>query len=135
EQIDINQELYEELSGRINKINLLFLKHNVNTIPELIGIRDELNTDQSNFADLENSIITTEKMLSNLYQRMSQQTAVLTKNRQVAADIFQEKMEALLSKLGLEKARIRVQLSPADRLILSVKIKLKFFFRPIPVFR
>ena len=129
EQIDINQELYEELSGRINKINLLFLKHNVNTIPELIGIRDELNTEQSNFADLENSIITTEKMLSNLYQRMSQQTAVLTKNRQVAADIFQEKMEALLSKLGLEKARIRVQLSPADSFNFFGKDKIEILFQ------
>ncbi len=129
EQIDINQELYEELSVKINRINLLFLKHNVSSIQELISIRDALNAEQSNFADLENGIITTERKLADLYQRMSRQTAIISKNRLAAADLFGNKMEALLDQLGLKKARIKVQLTPADSFNFFGKDKIEILFQ------
>ena len=129
EQIDINQELYEELSVKINRINLLFLKHNVSSIQELISIRDALNAEQSNFADLENGIITTERKLADLYQRMSRQTAIISKNRLAAADLFGNKMEALLDQLGLKKARKKVQLTPADSFNFFGKDKIEILFQ------
>lgn len=113
EEVEINPEYLEALHAKINRINLLLLKHNVNSVGELIEIRDKISGEQSGFAELENFISQTEKQLHEAYKKLDQSATKLSENRKKSAPVFTKKIEALLKQLGLEKAKIEVQLSDA----------------------
>lgn len=110
EKIEMNPENLVLLSELNNKINSLFLKHSVSGIGELKEIRDQLSGDQqgaseleANIAAIEENIIKKEKTLQNLAERLS-------KNRKKSIPVFIKKAEDLLKKLGLEKAKVDIQL-------------------------
>lgn len=110
EKIEINPENLVLLSELNNKINSLFLKHSVSGIDELKEIRDQLSVDQqgaseleANIEAIEENIIKKEKTLQNLAEKLS-------KNRKKSIPVFIKKAEDLLKKLGLEKAKVDIQL-------------------------
>ncbi|UMQ40898.1 DNA repair protein RecN [Chryseobacterium sp. Y16C] len=110
EKIEMNPENLVLLSELNNKINSLFLKHSVSGIDELKEIRDQLSGDQqgaseleANIEAIEENIIKKEKTLQNLAERLS-------KNRKKSIPVFIKKAEDLLKKLGLEKAKVDIQL-------------------------
>lgn len=110
EKIEINPENLVLLSELNNKINSLFLKHNVSGMDELKEIRDQLSGEQQGASELEASIaeiseniVKKEKTLQNLAEKLS-------KNRKKSIPVFIKKAEDLLKKLGLEKAKVDIEL-------------------------
>lgn len=113
EKIEINPELLEQLNAKLNKINTLFLKHNVNSVDGLIQIRDEISGEQSGFAELESYIAETEKGMLKAEENLERISSKLSSNRKKSAPVFTKNIEVLLKQLGLEKAKIEVQLTQA----------------------
>ena len=111
EKIEVNPEVLAELNAKVNKINALFLKHNVTSVEEVISIRDEISGEQNGFAELENFIAETEKQISEKGKNLSKLASELSENRKKSIPVFTEKIEDLLKQLGLEKAKIEVQLT------------------------
>lgn len=114
EKIEINPENLALLAGLNNRINALLVKHNVSGIEELKEIRDHLAGDQrgaseleAHIADVEENIVKKEKILQSLSEKLS-------KNRKKSIPVFIKKAEGLLKKLGLEKARVDIQLQAAQ---------------------
>ncbi|WBV59139.1 DNA repair protein RecN [Chryseobacterium camelliae] len=110
EKIEINPENLALLSELNNKINSLFLKHNVSGMEELKEIRDQLSGEQQGASELEagiaeisENIVKKEKTLQNLAEKLS-------KNRKKSIPVFIKKAEDLLKKLGLEKAKVDIEL-------------------------
>lgn len=110
EKIEINPENLTLLSELNNKINALFLKHGVSGIHELKEIRDQLAGEQqgaseleANIAEISENIAKKEKTLQNLAENLS-------KNRKKSIPVFIKKAEDLLKKLGLEKAKVDIEL-------------------------
>ena len=115
ENMETNPEVLQELMEKLSKINTLFLKHKVNSVEELSAIRDEIENEQSGFAELENTILRSEKKISEINVRLEKMASELSQNRKKSIPIFIGKSESLLHQLGLEKAKIEIQLtdSPA----------------------
>ncbi len=111
EKIESRPEILFELNAKLNIINSLFLKHNINSIEELKKIRDEIAGEQSGFAELENYIADIEEKLADSTIRLEEISADLSKNRKKSIPVFIKKIESLLKKLGLEKSKIEVELS------------------------
>jgi DNA repair protein RecN (Recombination protein N) len=114
EKIEINPENLALLAELNNRINALLVKHNASDINELIEIRNQLAGDrkgaselESHIEDVEKSIMAKQKTLHTLSERLS-------KNRKKSVPVFIKKAEALLKKLGLEKARVDIQLQNAQ---------------------
>lgn len=116
EGIEINGELLQDLSLKINKINSLFLKHQVNSVEELIGVRNEISNNQSKFLDLENEIASTEKNIEKSFISLQKSAKVLNSNRKRIIPIFTAKIEKIVKQLGLEKAKVEVELKAAETL-------------------
>lgn len=129
EEIEINPEVLEDLNDKINRINSLFLKHNVNTVEELAIIRDKIAGEQSGFAELENYIAETEEKLVDIYIDLEDLSSKLSENRRKSAPVFTKKIETLLKQLGLEKAIIEVQLSEAKDYNPFGKEKIEILFQ------
>ena len=111
EKMETSPEALSELSLQVNKINSLFLKHKVNSVEELIEIRDEIQNEQTGFAELEFLMEQTEKNIAQAAKNLEKIAAELSQNRKKAIPGFIKKTEKLLQQLGLEKAKIEVQLN------------------------
>ncbi len=129
EHIEINPMLMESLQQQNNQINNLFLKHQVTEISDLIVIKNRLESEQSNFVELENLISKTQKELSEQEQSLTKFAEKLAENRKKSTPIFKEKIESLLQKLGLEKAKIEVESTSTSELTKFGKEKIQLLFQ------
>lgn len=111
EKVEIDPENLAAMTSLLNKINTLFLKHQVSDIEGLIEIKNQLSSQQKNSQDLEKNIIDIENQLSQLTEKLNGIASDISQNRKSAIPIFTEKIEKILKKLGLEKAKIEVELT------------------------
>ena len=111
EKVEIDPESLAAMTSLLNKINTLFLKHQVSDIERLIEIKNQLSSQQKNSQDLEKNIIDIENQLSQLTEKLNALASDISQNRKSAIPIFTEKIEKILKKLGLEKAKIEVELT------------------------
>ncbi|KIA84519.1 DNA replication protein RecF [Kaistella solincola] len=129
EQMETDPEVIFELGNQLNKINSLFLKHKVNSVEELQAIRDQLFLEQNGFADLEVTISTLETEISKKKIQLEKLAAELSKNRKKTIPDFINKIEKLLHQLGLEKAKIEVQLTDLENFTPRGKESIQLLFQ------
>ena len=111
EKLDANPEDLLVLQEQNDKINALFLKHKVSDIEDLLKIKEELSLEKNSFEDIEHKITQLEKEIAEASQSLLKKSEILSKNRKQTAPVFVEKVESLLHQLGLEKAKVEVELS------------------------
>lgn len=111
EKLDANPEDLLVLQEQNDKINALFLKHKVSDIEDLLKIKEELSLEKNSFEDIEHKIAQLEKEIAEASQSLLKKAEILSKNRKQTAPVFVEKVELLLHQLGLEKAKVEVELS------------------------
>ena len=111
EKLDANPEDLLVLQEQNDKINALFLKHKVSDIEDLLKIKEELSLEKNSFEDIEHKITQLEKEIAEASQSLLKKAEILSKNRKQTAPVFVEKVESLLHQLGLEKAKVEVELS------------------------
>lgn len=111
EKLDANPEDLLVLQEQNDKINALFLKHKVSEIEDLLKIKEELSLEKNSFEDIENKIAQLEKEIAEASQSLLKKADILSKNRKQTAPVFVKKVESLLHQLGLEKAKVEVELS------------------------
>ncbi|UOE38355.1 DNA repair protein RecN [Chryseobacterium oryzae] len=110
DKVEINPENLAQISELNNKINALFLKHNVSDIKSLVEIRDQLSGEQKGTAETEIQIKEILEDISNKEESMESLVQKLSKNRKKSIPVFVKKTEDLLKKLGLEKAKVDIEL-------------------------
>ena len=110
EKMETSPEILAELNRTLNTVNALLLKHNVNSVPDLIEIRDEILGEQSGFSEMENFITELEKKKTDAELRLEKMAGDLSANRKKHIPVFIKKVETLLKQLGLEKAKIEAEL-------------------------
>lgn len=110
ERIEINPANLAVLVELNNKINALFLKHNVSDINELKELRDQLSGEQKGASELEDHIAEILENISKKEKTLQSLAEKLSKNRKKSVPVFIKKAEGLLKKLGLEKAKVDIEL-------------------------
>ncbi|REC54654.1 DNA repair protein RecN [Chryseobacterium piscium] len=112
--IEINPETLAQLLEFNNKINSLFLKHNVTDIEDLKEIRDQLSGEQKGTAEIEAYIAQILENISKKEKSLESLSQKLSKNRKKSIPVFIKKAEDLLKKLGLEKAKVDIEITEAS---------------------
>lgn len=129
EKMETHPESLLDLSTQLNKINSLFLKHKVASVEELREIRDELQNEQTVFTELESLILQTEKKIAEAAERLGKSAHELSQNRKKSIPGFIQKTEKLLNQLGLEKAKIEVQLKDLENFTSFGKESIQLLFQ------
>ena len=129
EKMETSPEALSELSLQLNKINSLFLKHKVNSVQELIEVRDEIQNEQTGFAELEFLINQTEQKITLAAEGLEKASTELSTNRKKSIPGFIKKTEKLLNQLGLEKAKIEVQLTDVENFNSFGKENIQLLFQ------
>ncbi|WP_326981698.1 DNA repair protein RecN [Chryseobacterium sp. MYb264] len=113
EKIEINPANLLILTELNNKINSLFIKHNVSDINELKELRDQLSGEQKGASELEEYIIEIQENIIKKEKSLQVLADKLAKNRNKSVPVFIAKAEKLLKQLGLEKAKVDIELQDA----------------------
>lgn len=129
EKLDANPEDLLVLQEQNDKINALFLKHKVSDIEDLLKIKEELSLEKNSFEDIENKIAQLEKEIAEASQSLIKKAEILSKNRKKTASVFVEKVESLLHQLGLEKAKVEVELTSTKEFGKFGTEKIQLFFQ------
>ncbi|WP_315053251.1 DNA repair protein RecN [Chryseobacterium indoltheticum] len=111
DRIEINPETLAQLLEFNNKVNSLFLKHNVTDIEDLKEIRDQLSGEQKGTAEIETNIAQILENISKKEKSLESLSQKLSKNRKKSIPVFIKKAEDLLKKLGLEKAKVDIEIT------------------------
>lgn len=114
DRIEINPETLAQLLEFNNKVNSLFLKHNVTDIEDLKEIRDHLSGEQKGTAEIETNIAQILENISKKEKSLESLSQKLSKNRKKSIPVFIKKAEDLLKKLGLEKAKVDIEITEAS---------------------
>lgn len=129
EKMETSPEVLAELNQKLNTVNLLLLKHNANSIDELKAIRDEISNEQGTFVDLEFRISEVEKKIYASSEHLEKLAKELSANRKKSAPDFVKKIEVLLKQLGLEKAKIEVELKDSQNFNPFGKEQIQLMFQ------
>lgn len=129
ENLEINPALLQNLLSTINRINALFLKHQVENIEELLAIREELSAGQNSLESIENQIEEKEKLIKTLELQLESFSKKLTDNRTKFSSTLENQAKKIFQKLGLEKAILKIELSNSTAFNLFGKNNIQMLFQ------
>ncbi|MBL6666688.1 MAG: DNA repair protein RecN [Flavobacteriaceae bacterium] len=126
--LESNPEQLERLSGRWDKIQNLFQKHQVDNIQDLIQVRDQLEKTLGETQDLGQKITALKDRLTGLEQLLEGLSKQLHENRKQASPKFCDQMQQIISKMGMQNARFRIDLTTVDQFLSNGKEQIDFLF-------
>jgi DNA repair protein RecN (Recombination protein N) len=118
EKVENNPLRLEQLKERLDKIYTLQQKHRVNSVDELIGIKDQMDEKINEFSSSENKLEELGKVLSEMKSQIHKMADEITRSRKKVLPVFENKIKDLLLQLGIPNAKFEVDLQmlhePAD---------------------
>ena len=128
ETLESNPTLLEILSNRWDKIQNLFQKHQVDNIRDLIQVRDNLEKKLEETQDLEQKINDIKGRLAESKELLDGLSKQLHQNRKEASPKLCDQMEQIISKMGMQNARFRIDLTSVDHFLSNGKEQIDFLF-------
>ena len=107
-KVETDDEKVIFLRDRLNAIFRLQQKHGVKTITELIQIREELELKVNKVVNLEGELVILEKNREALFVATQKYADVLSDSRKKVIKPLLEKIQGLLSELGMPDARLLI---------------------------
>lgn len=110
EQVEFNPTRLDEVNERLNLIYSLQQKHRMDTVDELMALRDDYATRLASISSSDEEIETLKKRCGELQSEVRRQAAGLTKARREAAREVERQMAARLVPLGMPNVRFVVDM-------------------------
>lgn len=125
---ELNPEKLQELNERFDLLHRLLRKHNVNSIEELIAVRDQLETQTSGFDNLSDLIIHLTKQLNTIGEDLEKLAVKIRANRFSSIQTIKENILSTLSQLGMENSQLTIQLDEVNEFTPTGKDQVQFLF-------
>lgn len=129
ENLEIDPQLLQALLMTVNRLNALFLKHQVSDIDGLLAIREELSMSQNSLETIENQIEEKENQLKLIESQLSALSKKLSENRTKFSGNLENQAKAIFAQLGLEKAILKIDLSDSPTYNLHGKNNIQILFQ------
>ncbi|MPT33108.1 MAG: DNA repair protein RecN [Chryseobacterium sp.] len=129
ESLEIDPSLLQALLTTVNRLNSLFLKHQVNDIDGLLEIRDELSASQNSLESIEGQIEEKEKSLKLIEKELDSLSRKLSESRKNFSGNLETQAKEIFAQLGLEKAILKIDLSDSPSFNLFGKNSIQILFQ------
>ena len=114
ETVEFDPSELEKLNHRLELIYNLQKKHNVASVAELLTIKDDLFEKISTVDNFSQTIEIKEKELKSLALKIDSIATEIHQKRSKAIPILKEKLETILSNLGMANTRFKFKLEPGN---------------------
>ena len=112
--IDNNQENIDDLRNIQDKIYSLQNKHRVNTIEDLLKIKNDIESKILTQNDIDNDIIKVEESIRSLMLNLRADAVKIHNRRTSVIPDFEKLMNKNLIELGMDKSDIKIDLSETE---------------------
>lgn len=128
EKVETNPNALEQIQSRLQLIYDLQKKHQVQSIEELIEIKDAVGQKVSGVLDLEAALAQNDKLLKDTRDVLEALAAKLNKQRRAVIPRLQQQLIEILSHLGMPNATFDVQLTVKDQFFANGKDQVQLLF-------
>ncbi|MGE4346613.1 MAG: DNA repair protein RecN [Flavobacteriaceae bacterium] len=118
----------QKIGDRLQLLYDLQKKHKVNSVQELITIKNNLEEKVVSVDELSAVIEKTEKLIAQNQTELDALALQLHQNREKTITLFDQKITVLLAELGMSNARFDIKLISTDDYFANGKDKLEFLF-------
>ncbi len=115
-EVDFDEQEALEVKSRVDVLNAIFQKHQVDSSSALMAIMDDLNGKVGDTTQTEEKINLLEKQMLKEYESAHKKAIGLSSKRQSTFRELKETMEQLLHKLGMPDAVFEVQQARSEHL-------------------
>ncbi|MDY3270994.1 MAG: DNA repair protein RecN [Prevotella sp.] len=109
ESIDFDPARLTMANERLDTIYTLQKKHHVESVAELIAIRDSLTARLNDITNSEDMLEDMRRQVENMHRKATEAAARLTESRQEAARHVTEQLLAQMTSLGMPNARFEIK--------------------------
>ena len=110
DQTEANPEKLHELNLKMDTLNVLYHKHKVNNVSDLLEIKNKLEIALNETFSLDDKLKAFEKTINEQSIALTNICNQLSKNRKNAISILTIELEQLLSKMGMQDAKFKIEL-------------------------
>lgn len=126
---DLDEEKAILVKEKIDSINALSYKHNVNSINELIELRDKLAIQITGFGSVESDIIELESTISDNHKILIAQANSIDLKRKEHIGPLQIEITKILHQLVMPNAELKIDLSMTEELNSNGLNSIDFLFK------
>ncbi len=110
QDIDFDPAEIDNLTARLDLINRLEKKHNRPDIKGLLAVKNQISGKLMEVTSLEEKILVMNKELGQMREHLFHEAGKLSGNRRKVIPELEEKIRQTLIKLGMQDARIKIEL-------------------------
>lgn len=126
--VEANPSRLEQVDERLNLIYSLQQKHKVDSVDELIALRDDFEKQLSAFDSYDEDIAALKKQLAHQQGELKQMAAAISNKRKAAAPKLEQELVTLLVSLGMPNAQLKVNFEPTPTLTDAGTDAVSFLF-------
>ena len=127
--LEQNPEKLNTVIAKIDSINSLFRKHSISTIEDLVEFRDKLALKVESTENIDQKISFLEKECLLLKDRLKVVAQKIHKNRLLVIPDFINRIENVLSDLGMKNSKFKIDLIPCDNFYKKGMDEIQFLFK------
>ena len=116
------------LNEKINQINSLFKKHNVNSFDELVNVKNSLDKKMEKSNELSLKIESLKKVKLNIFSELEKISFELNKRRNNAIPIFKNQISEILSNLGMSSSKFKIEINKTNKFKINGSDTISFEF-------
>tara|TARA_R110000796_G_scaffold77155_4_gene172335 strand:- start:1552 stop:3204 length:1653 start_codon:yes stop_codon:yes gene_type:complete len=128
DKVEADPQLLEQVNARLQLLYDLLKKHKVQTIPELMEIRNALDEKVSATENVVADIDRKKKELHQLETALNTEASNISKRRKLVIPKLKEQLEETLIDLGMASATFKIDISPSKEFKPTGKDDLSFLF-------
>ena len=114
ESVEPNPERLEEVNAHLQTLHDLFKKHQVNSIEELITIREALSKKVEISLNMDASIQKLEAEIAKQKSELYASGQEISRRRQKVLPNLKQQLTAIISDLGMQAASFKLEIHPTD---------------------
>ena len=127
-EIVFDSDKLSQVNIKMDKLNRLLKKHQVNTEEDLLKIKSDIENKLNQFNSIENTIISKQKLIQVSQNNCLKLSKELTKLRTKAIHGIEQTIKKTLAELSMENAIFKIVLSQKSDLGINGLDELKFLF-------
>lgn len=128
QSVSYNPERLESLNSRLDLIYRLQQKHRVDTVKELIEIKEKLDDNLSKISSLDNKINNLKSEIENQEISLNKSASEISKNRKSAFSTIEKHLTKLLTELGMPDAQLKIHHEILENFTADGKDRVSFLF-------
>lgn len=126
--LEVSPQKMEDLKLQIDNLNKLFYKHKVGSVKELLLIKEEIKSFLQNSINLDDKLNSIEQEIKKRKISLKEQCVKLSENRKKVISVLEKELKRLVSKMGMDQANFKIELSTSEDFLFNGTDILSFEF-------